>query len=88
MFRVDVLQNQWLILALGVGVAALFAFILLFLALWRPREEAPIEATAERPSVFGWLRSFMPWVVILVALVIGAFMVAYAVGAMRRPPNW
>ena len=88
MFRVDVLQNQWLILALGGGVAVLFCVVLLFLALWRPRETAPSEGTVQRPSVFGWLRSFMPWLLVLVALALAAFMAVYVAGAVRRPPNW
>jgi hypothetical protein len=84
----DVLQGQWLILALGLGLGVLFACILLFMALWRPREDAAAEGVPAPSSVPSWLRSFMPAVLVLLALGLAAFAVVYVVSAMRRPPNW
>ena len=83
MLHLDVLQNQWLILALVGGAAVLFAVILLFTALWRPREE---EDAAEGAGPVR--RSFMPWVIVLLLGATAVFMAAYLLRAMLRPPNW
>ncbi|MGD1002194.1 MAG: hypothetical protein ABSA67_16020 [Candidatus Brocadiia bacterium] len=84
MLHLDVLQNQWLIFALVGGAAIVFAMILLFTALWRPREEEEAAAEGAEPA----RRSFMPWVLILLFGATGVFMVAYTVRAALRPPNW
>ena len=83
MLRLDVLQNQWLIFALVGGAAIVFAMILLFTALWQPREE---EEAAEGAAPAR--RCFMPWVIILIFGATAAFMAAYALRAILRPPNW
>jgi len=83
MLRLDVLQNQWLIFALVGGAAIVFAMILLFTALWQPREE---EDAAEGAGPVR--RSFMPWVIILVFGATAVFMAAYVLRAILRPPNW
>jgi len=83
MLHLDVLQNQWLIFALVGGTAILFAMILLFMALWQPREE---EEAAEEAGPAR--RSFMPWVIILLFGATAAFMAAYLLRAALRPPNW
>ncbi len=75
MFRLDVLQNQWLVFTLIGGAAILLATILLFVALWRPREEAP-----KAP--------FMPWLIILLFGGFALFVVLYAARAILRAPNW
>jgi heme/copper-type cytochrome/quinol oxidase subunit 2 len=84
MLHLDVLQNQWLFFALVGGAAIVFAVILLFTALWRPREE---EGTVtEGAGSVG--RSFMPWVIILIFGATVVFMAAYTLRAILRPPNW
>jgi hypothetical protein len=75
MFRLDVLQNQWLIFTLAGGAAILFATILLFVALWRPRDEAP-------------RRPFMPWLIILLFGGTLLFAAVYVGRAILRTPNW
>ena len=84
MLRLDVLQNQWLIFALVGGTAMLFAMILLFTSLWRPREEEEAATEGEEPI----RRSFMPWVIILLFGATAVFMAAYTLRAILRPPNW
>ncbi len=84
MLRLDVLQNQWLIFALVGGAGIVFAMILLFTALWRPRAEEAAPAEGATPV----RRSFMPWVLILLIGATVVFMAAYAVRAVLRPPNW
>jgi hypothetical protein len=83
MLRLDVLQNQWLIFALVGGAAIVFAVILLFMALWRPREE---EAAAEGAGPAR--RPFMPWLIILIFGATVVFAAAYVLRATLRPPNW
>ncbi len=97
MFRLDVLQNQWLLLALGLGVIFVLAMALAYTAIWRPRQTpsggegaAPAHggepAPAELP--FGqWLRSYVPWILILTLLFVIAFMVVYLIMAATTPPN-
>jgi len=75
MFRLDVLQGQWLAFTLVGGTAILFATILLFVALWRPRAEGP-------------LRSFMPWFLILLFGGQLLFAALYVARAIMRTPNW
>ena len=75
MFRLDVLQNQWLILTLVGGMAILLATVLLFVALWRPRDEAP-------------RRPFMPWFLILLLGSALLFAAVYVTHAIVRTPNW
>jgi phosphoglycerol transferase MdoB-like AlkP superfamily enzyme len=74
MFRLDVLQNQWLIFTLIGGAAILSATILLFVALWRPRDQAP--------------RHFMPWLLILLFGAAALFAAVYVAHAIARAPNW
>lgn len=83
MLHLDVLQNQWLMFALVGGAAIVFAVILLFTALWRPREEA---AAAEGAGPAR--RSFMPWLIVLLFGATAAFAAAYVLRAVLRPPNW
>jgi H+/Cl- antiporter ClcA len=84
MLHLDVLQNQWLILALVGGAAVLFAVILLFTALWRPREEEESAAEGTEPV----RRPFMPWLIILLFGATAVFMAVYVLRATLRPPNW
>ena len=84
MLRLDVLQNQWLIFSLVGGTAIVFAVILLYMALWRPREEE--EAAAEDAGAVR--RSFMPWLIILMFGAAAVFAAAYVLRATLRPPNW
>ena len=75
MLRLDVLQGQWLIFALLGGAAVLFATILLFVALWRPRDEAA-------------RRSFVPWLIILLFASTLLFAAVYVTRAILQAPNW
>jgi hypothetical protein len=41
MFRLDVLQNQWVILALVGGLGLMGLVLLMYMALWRARGRVP-----------------------------------------------
>lgn len=90
MFRLDVLQNQWLLLALGLGVIFVLAMALAYTAIWRPRQTPPAgDDSAPTPELpFGqWMRSYVPWILILTLLFVIAFIVIYTVMAATTPPN-
>ena len=94
MFRLDVLQNQWLLLALGLGVTFVLAMALAYTAIWRPRQAPPPSGDGSAPSTppaefpFGqWMRSYVPWILILTLLFVIAFIVIYTIMAASSPPN-
>ncbi len=76
MFRLDVLQDQWLILALGGGLVFILFLALAYLGYWRT---PPDEAEAHRP---------VPWLLILVYAAIPVFAIVYLVLRATQPPNW
>ncbi len=79
MFRLDILQNQWLILALGGGLFLVLAIITAYLGYWRtPRDEGG--STAGRGPV--------PWVLILVYAAVPVFAIVYLIFRAIHPPNW
>jgi len=79
MLRFDILQNQWLILALGGGAALVLAVVLSYLGFWRGSGHA--DAT---PAGHGRL----PWILILVYVATFVFAIAYVLARAVEPPNW
>ena len=81
MFRLDVLQNQWLILSLLGGVVVLLGVVLWYLAEWRlPDVESPSGAERRRRP--------MPWVLIVVYVGLVGFAIVYVWAKWQSPPNW
>jgi hypothetical protein len=78
MLRLDILQDQWLILALGGGLELVLAVIVAYLGYWRtPSDQA--EAADRRP---------VPWVLILVYAATPVFAIVYLIFRAMNPPNW
>ena len=75
MFRLDVLQNQWLLVAMALGLALVLAIVLAYLFLWQPRGR---QTPGKGP----------PWIVIVVLAATAAFAVAYVALAVVNPPTW
>ncbi len=91
MFRLSVLQYQWLVLALFSGVAGILAMTLAYLAIWRPRkgpDREVAESGYEGYSGLRWYFSFMPWVLTLTYVAAIIFGILYAIDKIIRPPNW
>jgi len=91
MLYLYVLQNQWIVITLLAGVAIMLLFCLTYQALWLPRglEERSEQIKVEDVgSFFTWLRSFMPWVIILLFLASTAFTVYEISQNHKIPPNW
>ena len=90
MFRLDVLQNQWLMFAMFGGAAALLTVVLAYLAFWRSRDGATQDEGPDSPRqpVGAWLRSFMPWVLIGTFAFVAVWAVVYTIRMILNPPNW
>ena len=88
MFRLDVMQNQWLILALVGGAAMVLAFVLCYQASWRQRQRV-IEYRNDADSN-NWRFSFehMPWGLMLFYISTLVFEVTYVIWSVLDPPNW
>ena len=80
MFRLDILQNQWLMLAMAGGLVLVLSMVLFSLAMWRER---PPQTAAPRPA-----RRFIPVLLILVYTFTAIFIVVYTLAMSRHPPNW
>ena len=95
MFRLSVLQYQWLILALFGGAVLVLTMVLTYMMMWRPRkenQEAAAEAVAESDyqgySALRWYSSFMPWILTLTFVSVVVFAIIYAFYSIKNPPNW
>ena len=91
MFRLSVLQSQWLILAMFSGVALVLATVLTYMMIWRPRKDndrAVAESGYENYSTMRWYFSFMPWVLTLTFAGVIVFAIVYALMKIANPPNW
>jgi hypothetical protein len=82
MFRLDVLQNQWLILALVGGLGLVFLVILLYRALWPGCREA--RADAAPPPGHGRI----PWFLIVVWVGMVVYGILYVIRQAMYPPTW
>jgi hypothetical protein len=87
MFELQVMQNQWLMLALIGGLAVMLVFLLGYPPLWRRREPPIKEGDEKQPGIL-WLRSFLPWILVIVYGVTLIYSVVYVVRMAFHPPNW
>jgi len=91
MFRLEVLQHQWVMLMLFSGTALVLAACLAYMMIWRPRKDdaqAVAESGYEGVSTLRWYFSFMPWILTLVFSSVFVFAIVYAVISIKHPPNW
>jgi hypothetical protein len=85
MFRLNVLQNQWLVLALAGGLTIVLWLVLYYLAMWRERPGAAAQETAPSGRNRRW---FPPALLVFVYLFILIWAVVYTLMMIRNPPNW
>ena len=85
-------QNQWIVLALMVGLGLMLIFWLAYLAMWRPREDESIKAHVIRitgiRSFFRWLLTFFPWILIVLVIISILYTLAHTTAAIIAVPNW
>ena len=73
MFRIDLLQNEWLMLALIGGTALVAATILWYVAFWRTGSTS---------------RFKVPAFLIVVYVAIALVAIGYVAARIWYPPNW
>jgi hypothetical protein len=77
MLHLNVLQNQWIMLALVMGAVLILALALWLVAYWRPRDGE----TARH-------RSPVPWILILTFAFCIIYVIVYTLMLAANPPNW
>jgi hypothetical protein len=82
MFRLSVLQNQWLILALAAGLVVMLAVVMTYLMMWRPRKETG-EVISDLRSLF----HLLPLIVIILFICIVIYQITYVIIFALNPPN-
>ena len=82
MFRLSILQNQWLIIALMGGLIIMLAVVLTYVMMWRPRKETG-EVITDLKSLF----NLLPLIVILLFICIVIFQIMYVIILSANPPN-
>ncbi len=90
MLRLDVLREQWVILALFSGVVMVIVWFLFYWAMWRERSD---DGTAPQTDSRGRRVSlkretFMPWILILAFLSVIVYGAIFTVYLINHPPNW
>ena len=85
MSRLDVLQDQWLILTLLGGLTLVLGVVLAYMAMWR-RDAQQASAAQTGDAAAGSHR--MPLVLLVIFVALGIFAVAYTVSKALNPPNW
>lgn len=86
MLRLNVLQNQYLILAIGCGIAMMLFFLMTFLMLKRKRADEFY--TEERQSSFRHMVEYIPWVIYLTWFSMFVIGIVYLIRNAIYPPNW
>jgi F0F1-type ATP synthase assembly protein I len=84
MFRLYVLQTQWIIMALLGGIAALLYVVLAYIGMWRPREPE----TAAPQRTWSDTMRFLPWFLIITFIATAVFNIGYCIYIYFYPPNW
>ena len=88
MFRTDILQAEWVILALAAGLALVLGIALYYLTLWQPRRGAGTPPAKPAPPAGGRRAWFLPPLLALAYGLALAFVVVYTLVIARHPPNW
>jgi hypothetical protein len=86
--RLDVLQAQWVIVALGIGIALALGLCAGLMAMRRPRDEARAREIGERGGS-SWAQVFgaIPWVLWLTFIGMAVYGVVALAFYMMNPPN-
>ena len=82
MFRLSVLQNQWLILAFAGGIVLTLVLICAYMMMWRPRNESAEPITGGK-ALIRWI----PWFIIALFIFIVIFQFVYTIILSYYPPN-
>ena len=88
MLELNVLQTQWLMMALAGGIVVTLAIIMSYFAIWQPRHGRAAAPRAHHGPA--WSRWFadIPWILIFVFVAGILFIIAYTIDKSIHPPNW
>ena len=84
MLRFDVLQNNWVILALLGGIFLVIYTCIAYLDMWTPRKEK------DGKTETGWLSWWegIPWVLKVTYAALILLVIFYTIYRAIVPPNW
>lgn len=74
MFQYSIIQNQWLILALGGGLVLVLGIALSYIAIWQPRRPSGRKSPQASKSTL----QFIPWILVVTYV---AILVYYLIGS-------
>jgi len=87
----NVLQSQWLWLALFGGAVIVMGVVLICLSLWRPRgemiDEDAVVTSRQNPSLRQWA-AFIPWLLVATFAALAVYSIGYVLYMAQRPPTW
>ncbi len=83
MLQLNLLQNQYIMLAFFGGIALVLLSALGYLAMWRTRE-----TEGAGPALGGSRRGYMPWVLLVTYAASLIYAVVYVLMRAQTPPNW
>ena len=88
MLRLDVLQNQWVTISLGIGVVLVLAFFAGQIAMRRPRNERKLKQIGDYGGS-SWREVFgaIPWILWLTFFGMIVYGVAALIQYAIHPPN-
>ena len=84
MLRFDVLQNDWVILAILGGIVLVLLTCITYLDMWTPRKEK------DGKTVTGWLTWWegIPWSLKFIYVALILFVICFTIYRAIVPPNW
>jgi len=85
MYRLEILQTQWVILSLAGGILTLLLILLAYMGMWRPREN---EGLTEPQGTWRDAWRYMPWFLIFSFIATGLYNLIYVIIVSMYPPNW
>jgi hypothetical protein len=88
MFYLNILQNQWLILALLGGVGLMLLFVLFYWPFWSGRDQAQPNGVDGQPTAATPHHRYMPWVLVVLYLATVIYALVYVFQNAAQPPNW
>lgn len=86
MFRLNIQQNLWVLLAVMCGTALVLSLVLAYLAIWQPREPRGVEPADGSHEQRG--RAALPWILIVTYISVAVWGLVYTISKALNPPNW
>jgi len=87
MFEISIIKTQGVYLAFGMGLFVMALMILLYIEIWRPREQ-DMQPEPGLIGLFKWWFLAIPWFVTVTMTSLFLVAVAYSIYRIIHPPNW